>query len=81
MIKYKVQIDMSEFDAPGFWEDVAGAEFATRAQALEHIEWMKKEYGDKIEYRAQPYAAPRTVPAYYEVDGGSMWNGVGRSYF
>jgi hypothetical protein len=41
---------------------------------------MQKEYGEKIAYRAQPYAAPRTVPAYYEADGGSMWNGVGRSY-
>jgi hypothetical protein len=80
MIKYRVQIDMSEFGESAIWQDVAGAEFATRAQALTHIEWMKKEYGDTIQYRAQPYAAPRTVPAYYEADGGSMWNGVGRSY-
>ena len=81
MIKYKVQIDMAEFGELAMWQDVAGSEFATRAQALEHIEWMKKEYGDQIEYRAQPCAVLRTVPAYYEVDGGSMWNGIGRSYF
>jgi hypothetical protein len=81
MIKYKVQIDMSEFGEAALWQDVAGAEFATRAQALTHIEWMKKEYGDTIQYRAQPYAEYPRTPAYYEADGGSMWNGVGRSYF
>jgi DNA-binding protein H-NS len=26
-------------------------------------------------------AARAASPAYYEADGGSMWNGVGRSYF
>ena len=76
MIKYRVQIDMSEFGEPALWQDVAGSEFATRAQALEHIEWMRKEYGDTIQYRAQPYAAPRTVPAFYEVDGDSKWKGL-----
>ena len=81
MIKYRVQIDMSEFGEAALWQDVAGAEFATRAQALTHIEWMKKEYGEKIAYRAQPYAEYPSTPAYYEADGGSMWNGVGRSYF
>jgi hypothetical protein len=80
MIKYKVQIDMSEFGESAIWQDVKGVEFATRAQALTHIEWMQREYGEKIAYRAQPYAEYPSTPAYYEADGGSMWNGVGRSY-
>ena len=79
MIKYKVQIDMSEFGEAALWQDVAGAEFATRAQALTHIEWMQKEYGDTIQYRVRT-EVPAT-PAYYHSEGGSMWNGVGRSYF
>jgi hypothetical protein len=79
MIKYKVQIDMSEFGESAIWQDVAGVLFDTHPAAVAHIEWMKKEYGDTIEYRVR--AEYPTTPAYYEVDGGSMWNGVGRSYF
>lgn len=81
MIKYRVQIDMSEFGEAAIWQAVKMPAFDTRAKALTHIEWMKKEYGDKIEYRVQPYAEYPTTPAHYEADGGSMWNGVGRSYF
>jgi hypothetical protein len=81
MIKYKVQIDMSEFGEPAIWQDVECVMFDTRAEALAHIEWMRKEYGGKIEYRVQPYAEYPTTPAYYEQDGGSMCNGIGRSYF
>ena len=81
MIKYKVQIDMSEFGEAAIWQDVECVMFDTCAEAVAHIEWMKKEYGDTIEYRVQPYAEYPTTPAYYEADGGSMWNGVGRSYF
>jgi hypothetical protein len=31
----------------------------------------------------EPYheAGRSRMPGYYEADGGSMWNGVGRSYF
>jgi hypothetical protein len=80
---YKVQIDMSEFGEAPIWQDVEGVEFVSKEAAEAHIQWMKKEYGDTIEYRTRTafYASPRTVPAYYEADGGSMWNGVGRSYF
>lgn len=56
MIKYRVQIDMSEFGEPAIWHDVKMPAFDIRAQALIHIEWMKKEYGNTIEYRVQPYA-------------------------
>lgn len=57
MIKYIVQIDMAEFEQAPLWEDVCGARFDTQELALADIEWMKKEYGDKIEYRI------RTEPA------------------
>ena len=81
MIKYRVQIDMAEFGEPALWQDVKDIEFDTRAQAMAHIEWMKGEYGDTIQYRAQPYAEYPTTLAYYEAEGGSMCNGIGRSYF
>jgi hypothetical protein len=80
MIKYKVQIDMSEFGESAIWQDVAGVLFDTHPAAVAHIEWMQREYGEKIAYRAQPYAEYPSTPAYYEADGGSMWNGVGRNY-
>ena len=57
MTKYIVQIDMAEFEQTPLWEDVCGARFDTQEQALADIEWMKKEYGDQIEYRI------RTEPA------------------
>ena len=57
MPKYIVQIDMAEFEPAPLWQDVAGVGFDTQEQALAHIEWMKKEYGHKIEYRI------RTEPA------------------
>jgi hypothetical protein len=78
MIKYRVQIDMAEFGEAALWQDVECVEFDTRAQAESHIQWMKKEYGDKIQYRVHTEGTDR--PAYYEADGGSMWNGVGRNY-
>jgi hypothetical protein len=77
-MKYLVQIDMSEFGQAALWQDVKGVEFETRAQALTHIEWMKKEYGDKIQYRVRTEGTDR--PTYYDTEGGSMWNGVGRNY-
>lgn len=79
---YKVQIDMSEFGEAALWQDVECVEFETKEAAEAHIQWMKKEYGDKIQYRVRTafYASPRTGPAYYNTEGGSMWNGVGRSY-
>jgi hypothetical protein len=55
--KYIVQIDMAEFEQAPLWEDCTAARFDTQEQALAHIEWMKKEYGHKIEYRI------RTEPA------------------
>jgi hypothetical protein len=50
LVKYKVQINMAEFYEPDLWQDVYGAKFGTQEQAHAHIEWMKKEYGDQIEY-------------------------------
>jgi hypothetical protein len=79
-VTYIVQMNMADRGQETQWTDCEDAKFATRAQALTHIEWMKKEYGDTIQYRAQPYAEYPSTPAYYEADGGSMWNGVGRSY-
>lgn len=50
MPKYIVQINMAEFGEPDLWQDVAGAEFTTVTHTLAHIAWMKKEYGDQINY-------------------------------
>lgn len=80
-MKYIVQMNMADKGQETQWTDCEDAKFAAEEDALARIEWMKGEYGDQIEYRVQPYAAARTTPAYYEQDGGSMWNGVGRSYF
>jgi hypothetical protein len=77
-MKYRVQIDMAEFGEAALWQDVECVEFDTQAQAEAHIQWMKKEYGDKIQYRVRTEGTDR--PAYYDAEGGSMWNGVGRSY-
>jgi hypothetical protein len=77
--KYIVQMNMADKGQETQWTDCLDAKFATQEQALERIEWMKGEYGDQIEYRVRT-EVPAT-PAYYEADGGSMWNGVGRSYF
>ena len=76
---YQIQINMADKGQETQWTDCEDAKFATHAQALERIEWMKGEYGDQIEYRIRA-EAPAT-PAYYHSEGGSMWNGVGRSYF
>jgi hypothetical protein len=78
MIKYRVQIDMSEFGEAALWQDVECAEFETKEAAEAHIQWMKKEYGNKIQYRVRTEGT--AGPAYYNTEGGSMWNGVGRSY-
>lgn len=56
MIKYIIQIDMSEFGEPALWQDVAGPMFNTLAEAHSHIEWMLEHYGRQIAYRAKPYA-------------------------
>lgn len=80
-MKYIVQIDMAEFGEPAIWQDVAGVEFDTMKQAVAHIKWMKSEYGDKIDYCVATRAPITSTPAYYEQDGGSMCNGIGRSYF
>ena len=80
-MKYIVQMNMADLGQEPQWTDCEDAQFAVEKEALARIEWMKGEYGDQIEYRVRPYAAARTTPAYYEADGGSMWNGVGRSYF
>ena len=80
-MKYKIQIDMAEFGEPAIWQDVKDIEFESEIQAYRHIGWMKTEYGDSIAYRVMATAAITATPAYYEADGGSMWNGVGRSYF
>ena len=81
MIKYIVQIDMSEFGEPAIWQDVYGAEFYSVSAALSHIAWMEGHYGHKIKYQFRTEGENDTVPAYYEADGGSMCNGIGRSYF
>jgi hypothetical protein len=50
---YQIQINMAEFNETPQWEDCEDAKFATHAQALERIEWMRGEYGDQIEYRVR----------------------------
>jgi len=80
-MKYKIQIDMAEFGERAIWQDVKDIEFESEMQAYAHISWMKSEYGDTIAYRVMAHAPITSTPAYYEADGGSMWNGVGRSYF
>jgi hypothetical protein len=79
-MKYIVQIDMAEFGEAALWQDVECVEFDSRAQAEAHIQWMKKEYGDKIQYRVRTEGKGTDRPAYYDTEGGSMWNGVGRNY-
>ena len=53
MIQYVVQIDMAEdvFDTRPIWQDVEDATFEDRDKAYAMVEWMKKEYGDTIDYR------------------------------
>jgi hypothetical protein len=75
---YIVQMNMADKGQETQWTDCEDAKFATQEQALERIEWMKGEYGDQIEYRVRTEGTGR--PAYYHSEGGSMWNGVGRSY-
>ena len=50
-MKYKIQIDMAEFGEPALWQDVQDLVVDTPEQAEAQIAWMKKEYGDTIEYR------------------------------
>jgi hypothetical protein len=75
---YIVQMNMADRGQATQWTDCEDAKFAAQEQALDRIEWMKGEYGDQIEYRVRT-EVPAT-PAYYHSEGGSMWNGVGRSY-
>jgi hypothetical protein len=77
-VTYIVQMNMADKGQATQWTDCEDAKFATQEQALARIEWMKGEYGDQIEYRVRT-EVPST-PAYYHSEGGSMWNGVGRSY-
>ena len=56
-MKYKIQIDMAEFGEPALWQDVKGITVDTLEQAEAQIAWMKKEYGDTIEYRVQELEA------------------------
>ena len=77
--KYIVQMNMADRGQETQWTDCLDAKFAAQEQALERIEWMKDEYGNQIEYRVRT-EVPAT-PANYNSEGGSMWNGVGRSYF
>jgi hypothetical protein len=76
---YIVQINMADRGQATQWTDCLDAKFAAQEQALERIEWMKGEYGDQIEYRVRTEVP--AGPVYYHSEGGSMWNGVGRSYF
>jgi hypothetical protein len=76
---YIVQINMADRGQATQWTDCLDAKFAAQEQALARIEWMKGEYGDQIEYRIRTEVP--AGPAYYHSEGGSMWNGVGRSYF
>ena len=75
---YIVQMSMADLGQASQWTDCEDAKFVAEADALARIEWMKGEYGDQIEYRVRT-EVPAT-PAYYDFEGGSMWNGVGRSY-
>ena len=51
--KYIVQLNMADRGQETQWTDCEDAKFATQEQALDHIEWMKGEYGDQIEYRVR----------------------------
>jgi hypothetical protein len=35
------------------WVDCDDAEFVAQEEALAHIEWMKQEYGNTIEFRTR----------------------------
>jgi hypothetical protein len=48
---YIVQMNMADRGQETQWTDCPDAKFATQRGALAHIEWMKGEYGDQIEYR------------------------------
>jgi len=43
--------------------------------------YVKKVPAFETYYEAGRSAMPGTNPAYYEADGGSMCNGLGKSYF
>mgnify|MGYP007090096902 CR=1 FL=1 len=51
--KYIVQINMADAGAKPEWTDCDDAEFVQQEEALAHIEWMKGEYGDTIEFRTR----------------------------
>jgi hypothetical protein len=48
-----VQINMADAGTKPEWVDCEDAEFVQLKEALVHIEWMKKEYGDTIEFRTR----------------------------
>lgn len=48
-VVYVIQMNMSEPDDNPEWDNVEAR--GDHDQALAQIEWMKKEYGDQIEYR------------------------------
>lgn len=50
---YIVQINMADAGQKPDWQDCDDAEFVTQEEALAHIEWMKQEYGDTIEFRTR----------------------------
>ena len=52
-VQYIVQINMANPGQKPQWEDCEDSEFVQQEEALKHIEWMKKEYGDTIEFRTR----------------------------
>lgn len=52
-MEYQIEINMAEpvFDTKPIWQPCEDAHFETRAQAEAMVRWMKKEYGDAIEFR------------------------------
>lgn len=48
-----VQINMADAGQKPQWVDCDDAEFVAQEEALAHIEWMKQEYGNTIEFRTR----------------------------
>ena len=51
-IEYIIQINMADAGRRAQWEDCEG-QHETAEQAEAAIKWMKKEYGDTIEFRVK----------------------------
>jgi hypothetical protein len=63
--KYIVQMNMADKGQATQWTDCEDAKFAAQEHALAHIEWMKGEYGDQIEYRVRMLVQDRKTGQFY----------------